>query len=527
MYRLFIAFRYLLHKRINLLAVIGVAISVAVLFVVHSVMTGFAQRVMTGIRGNISDLTVERYGESFSGYEEAMPRLEKLPHVKAVSPRFGGIAFVKVGDREEYATARFEGIDLQRECRTTQLADYWRKAEEEEHKPVDEPTWGTAGKKGLSPAIVGKGLVMRRDEHGGFHSLGVGDKIVLVAAPKSGLEPEIQPCVIAGKFASGNYEYDAGIVLIPLADAQDLLRKPGRVTSIAIRLDDYRNARETQAAILGIATLDEIERVRTRLQQAGKSANPPAAVPLEDKMRELRRNYIEWRGSADPLYIQAMLEVESAYFAMMDRLKASGAADKSSDFQELKALRNALADRYENSLGASPGPGYRVYQVQTWEDKPRELMTAIRVERAITVIVQSFVFLLAWALIYSILSSAVVEKTKDIGVLRSLGATKYGVMSIFLLNGFIIGLIGAAIGIVGGALFCSNINSISDWIYGLTGFRVFPPDVYGFDKIPVDSNPTEWAIVITSIALIVSVAGAYIPARKAANLNPVDALRYE
>ena len=528
MYRLFIALRYLLHKRINILAIIGVAISVAVLFVVHSVMTGFAQQIQSYVRGNLSDLTVERFGEqAFAGYEENMAKLEKMPHVVAVSPRLEGLALVKLGDRDEYRWARFEGIDLARECQTTQLAAYWRKAEQQLHQEdpdhviVEQPTWGTVTKTNVSPAIVGIELtVLGHDPYGVMHSLGVGDKVVLVTASTGGLERELLPCVISGKFKSGMYEYDNQTVMLPLADAQDFLRKRGRVTSIAIHLDDFRNAREVQAAILGIPTLEELLRWRELLKEAGKLADPPVGPPAEATLTELRRNYTEWHNTANPLFILETAKLVNAYADVLDRLRSGGVLDKFSGRDELASLVRTLANREKNSLG-------RNYRVQTWEDKQRTLMRAVDIERGITVIVQSFVFLLTWALIYSILSSAVVEKIKDIGILRSLGATKQGVMSIFLLNGFIVGFVGSVIGVIGGTLFCDNINQIADQIYRLTGLRVFPPDVYYFDKIPVDSNPTEWAIVITSVALVVSVAGAFIPAYKAAKLNPVDALRYE
>jgi lipoprotein-releasing system permease protein len=120
----------------------------------------------------------------------------------------------------------------------------------------------------------------------------------------------------------------------------------------------------------------------------------------------------------------------------------------------------------------------------------------------------------------------VVEKTRDIGIIKSVGATAGGVAGIFLGYGLAIGVVGGALGMGVSYLIVHNINFLHSKLAELLGIQIWNPEVYLFDKIPNQINPRD-AIVIAACALVASVAGAVVPAWRAAKLNPVDSLRWE
>jgi lipoprotein-releasing system permease protein len=120
----------------------------------------------------------------------------------------------------------------------------------------------------------------------------------------------------------------------------------------------------------------------------------------------------------------------------------------------------------------------------------------------------------------------VVEKTRDIGILKALGASNFGVMKIFLSYGLLLGLVGAALGTGLGLLITYNINPIEKQIAVWTGHEVFDRKLYYFNEIPVHIQP--WMVfAVNGGALAIAVLFSILPAMRAALLDPVRALRYE
>jgi lipoprotein-releasing system permease protein len=167
-----------------------------------------------------------------------------------------------------------------------------------------------------------------------------------------------------------------------------------------------------------------------------------------------------------------------------------------------------------------------VYAVSTWRDKQGPLLAAVRMETAILNLLLFLIIAVAGFGILAIFYMIVVEKTRDIGILKSLGASRNGVMGIFLSYGLSLGLVGSGVGLAAGLLFVRYINEIARLLGWITGKPVFDPKIYYFYRIPAVIVPTT-VVWIVAGALCIAVAASILPARRAAKLHPVEALRYE
>jgi lipoprotein-releasing system permease protein len=164
--------------------------------------------------------------------------------------------------------------------------------------------------------------------------------------------------------------------------------------------------------------------------------------------------------------------------------------------------------------------------VQTWEEQNKTWLGAVEKEKTLVSMLFGMISIVAIFLIFCIFYMIVVEKTRDIGIIKSVGATSSGVAGIFLGYGLSIGIVGSLLGLLAGYGIVHNINWLHDQLHRLTGAYMWDPEVYAFDKIPNTMNPHE-VIVIVLVAIVASVLGALVPAVRAARMNPVEALRWE
>jgi lipoprotein-releasing system permease protein len=166
------------------------------------------------------------------------------------------------------------------------------------------------------------------------------------------------------------------------------------------------------------------------------------------------------------------------------------------------------------------------FRVSTWEQKQGALLGAVAIEQSILNILLFFIIAVAGFGILAIFSMIVVEKTRDIGIMKALGASTAGIRGIFLGYGLLLGAVGSGVGMAGGLLFVRYLNEIEETLSKVMHRRVFDDTIYYFDKIPTLVQPFTVCWIVTG-ALLIAVAASVWPAQRAAHLHPVRSLRYE
>lgn len=182
---------------------------------------------------------------------------------------------------------------------------------------------------------------------------------------------------------------------------------------------------------------------------------------------------------------------------------------------ELKVADLYQADRIARQLGDALGLGYRV---RDWMEANRNLFAALQLQKTVYSIVLLFIVLVAGFTVLATLIMVVMEKRKDIAILKSMGATAAGIARIFVFKGLVIAVVGVTLGNLGGWLGCLLLERYQ--------FVELPPDVFFVNTIPVAIHPPSFAYVTLAALAIVLLATIY-PARQAARTAPVDVIRYE
>jgi lipoprotein-releasing system permease protein len=165
-------------------------------------------------------------------------------------------------------------------------------------------------------------------------------------------------------------------------------------------------------------------------------------------------------------------------------------------------------------------------RVATWEQIQGNFIAAVEHEVVLTTALFGIISMVAVLLIFCIFYMIVLEKTKDIGVIKSVGATAGGILQLFLGYGLAIGVVGSGLGLTAAYLIVHNINELHAWLGREMGIVIWDPETYQFDKIPNNMNPATAAWIV-AVAILSALLGALLPAIRAARMNPVEALRYE
>ena len=168
----------------------------------------------------------------------------------------------------------------------------------------------------------------------------------------------------------------------------------------------------------------------------------------------------------------------------------------------------------------------RNYYARDWMQMNKNILFALKTEKIVMFIILTLIVLVAAFGIASTLFMVVMEKTRDIAILKSMGATATSIMKIFVLEGLIIGIIGTIAGVISGLLIALNLEPIITLIQKVTGQNFFNKDIYYLDHFPSLVVPSD-VLLISVTAILISFLATLYPAWQASRMLPAEALRYE
>jgi lipoprotein-releasing system permease protein len=211
----------------------------------------------------------------------------------------------------------------------------------------------------------------------------------------------------------------------------------------------------------------------------------------------------------------AYVSIDSAqkFFSMGDRV--TGLELKSDNLYKVKDIAKEIRQRL----------GFPFY-TKDWMEMNRNLFSALRLEKIAMFIILVLIVLVAAFNIIATLIMVVMEKNKDIAILKSMGATSRGILKIFIIEGLVIGVVGTALGTLLGLLAAFNLEKITGFVENLFGFKILSSDVYYIDKLPSQVNPLDVVWIVVT-AILISLLATLYPSWRASKLDPAEALRYE
>jgi len=509
MYKYLLCWRYLRSRYIALACIISVMLGVATMIVVNGVMEGFTHKMEGRMHEILSDISFQ--SRSYDGFENPewhMNRIRQIvgEDIAGMTPTVNTPALLsyEAGGRYFNQTVQLIGID--------------------------ERTYDTVGD-------FGKYLQHPENRHELSFSLRDGGYDVRDHQEEAGtqIREEMKEAGwphrrrVAQRAAAMRVAQPA-----PITPDDDLFQARAHGEQAAnpqAAPDSDPNLKPNTGAILGIALAsvrDQEGRDHFRILPGDdvKLTFPGIGNPGTSNRLGIHEQF-----TVVDFYESKMSEFDASFVfvPLQDLQRARGMIDPTTRIGRVTSIQIRLKEGADleavrDKLRTSFSPYY--YAIQTWRDMQGSLLAAIRVETVVLNLLLFMIIAVAGFGILAIFYMIVFEKTRDIGILKSLGASSQGIMGIFLSYGMSLGAVGAGSGLAIGLLIVTYINKIAHFLGWLTGRPLFDPSIYYFQTIPTIIDPLTVGLILGG-AMLIATAASILPACRAAMLRPVEALRYE
>ncbi len=559
MYKVLLCWRYLRTRWIALASIISVTLGVATLVVVNSVMDGFAKEMNDRIHGILSDIVVESH--SMTGIRN--PELWKQEIQNVLGDRMQGITTVitvpammtfQFNGASHTQQINLIGIDTGSYANVSDFSQYLLHPE---------------NRKQIEFALRESGYAPDRE---GFPECGWLYRIVMARRQKAEAEMRLE---MERNAELRNAQLRSALATVNRANGteeQGSKNSESKTQSIAFPGSEHRNEdlsdgnlpssnHFAQQASMGPTVGASSTEVGSFRFDPEKETHTGivlgigiGSIRYRDPMGKAVERYVlrpgddisvAMPGTGTPprvidglftvvdFYESKMSEYDSTFaFVPIERLQQllgmvdPQSGDKAVTSIQIKVKPSVNLDQARNELRQAFPPEHTLVHVNTWKDSQGPLLAAVQLETTILNILLFMIIAVAGFGILATFFMIVVEKTRDIGILKSLGAPGPGIASIFLGYGLLLGAVGSGAGALLGLVFTWKINSVARWIEWFTGREVFDPTVYYFTKIPTVIHP--WMIVWVVLgAMAIAVLASVLPSIRAARMHPVRALRYE
>ena len=296
----------------------------------------------------------------------------------------------------------------------------------------------------------------------------------------------------------------------------------GKVTELAHnmkagRLQDLKKVGEEDlpGIILGVELAKHLSVSVNDPIQVISPLGTMTPMGMMPKMRRFRVVGIFNSGMYEYDNTMAYISLESAqkFFSMGSHV--TGIEIKTGDIYKVKMIGKEIRQKM----------GFPFW-TKDWMEMNRNLFSALRLEKIAMFIILVLIVLVAGFNIVSMLIMVVMEKNKDIAILKSMGAPPNGILKIFVVEGLVIGVVGTVLGTILGLGAAFNLEKITEFVENLFGFKILASDVYYIDKLPSQVNLPDVGLIIIT-AILISLLATLYPSWRASKLDPAEALRYE